>query len=176
LTKCAGSLRGRLRQLCTTWPLHRGCILSDVPAWCHATQVCSNLAIRASGGSGSSSSGDAKDLSASLGRLVSSVILLRDVLRCLPAMADSMAWVDSQLLRVRSARCVCWGAVVCSCFLLRVVFRAAAYLTPHTSSPPLAGHPRQLCPQGAAAAVGLRGGRAGRRRTGVCDTGVGGCS
>jgi hypothetical protein len=67
-------------------------------------QVCSNLAIRPSSGSagGSANTSAGRDLSVVLGRLVSSVILLRDVLRCLPAIVDSMAWVDSQLLRVRA--------------------------------------------------------------------------
>lgn len=42
-------------------------------------------------------------MSLQLGRLVLAVIQLRDVLRCLPVMADSMAWVDSALLKV----CMC---------------------------------------------------------------------
>jgi hypothetical protein len=63
---------------------------------CTNVQLCSNLAIRpAEGGS--------KDMSLQLGRLISSVILLRDVLRIVPFMADSMAWVDSTLLKVRLA-------------------------------------------------------------------------
>jgi hypothetical protein len=40
-----------------------------------------------------------------MGCLVSAVILLRDVLRCLPAMTDSMAWVDTTLLKVRGMLC-----------------------------------------------------------------------
>lgn len=59
-------------------------------------QVCSNLAVRP----GSESGAATKDPSAKLGRLVSAVVLLRDVMRCLPAMADSMSWVDSPLLQV----------------------------------------------------------------------------
>jgi hypothetical protein len=39
-------------------------------------------------------------MSVQLGRLVSAVVLLRDVLRCLPVMADSMAWVESAVLKV----------------------------------------------------------------------------
>jgi hypothetical protein len=68
-------------------------------------QVCSNLAVRPGGsGAGAAAAASCKDPSLQLGRLVSSVILLRDVLRCLPAMADSMAWVDSDLLKVRFSR------------------------------------------------------------------------
>jgi hypothetical protein len=44
---------------------------------------------------------------------VSSVILLRYVLRCLPAMADSMAWVDSELLKVSGCAA---GACVAALF------------------------------------------------------------
>uniref|UniRef100_A0A383WQ55 DNA mismatch repair proteins mutS family domain-containing protein n=1 Tax=Tetradesmus obliquus TaxID=3088 RepID=A0A383WQ55_TETOB len=62
-------------------------------------KVCSNLAVRPSGSAGAAAAASCKDPSVQLGRLVSSVILLRDVLRCLPAMADSMAWVDSPLLK-----------------------------------------------------------------------------
>jgi hypothetical protein len=58
-----------------------------------SAQVCSNLAIRPSESS-------SKDMSVQLGRLVSAVVLLRDVLRCLPVMADSMAWVESAVLKV----------------------------------------------------------------------------
>lgn len=67
-------------------------------------QACSNLAVRPGGnaGAGAAAAASCKDPSAQLGRLVSSVILLRDVLRCLPVMADSMAWVDSELLKVRA--------------------------------------------------------------------------
>eukprot|EP00878_Enallax_costatus_P017833 GHUV01018739.1.p1 GENE.GHUV01018739.1~~GHUV01018739.1.p1 ORF type:complete len:305 (+),score=89.73 GHUV01018739.1:1078-1992(+) len=57
-------------------------------------KVCSNLAVQPQ------SATSTKDPSTRLGRLVSSVILLRDVLRCLPVMADSMAWVDCDLLKV----------------------------------------------------------------------------
>lgn len=60
---------------------------------CVSAQVCSNLAIRPTECS-------SKDTSLQLGRLVSAVIQLRDVLRALPVMADSMAWVDSTLLKV----------------------------------------------------------------------------
>lgn len=63
------------------------------PCCCVGAQVCSNLAIRPTEGS-------SKDMSLQLGRLVSAVIQLRDVLRSLPVMADSMAWVDSMLLKV----------------------------------------------------------------------------
>ncbi|KAF6261419.1 muts domain V-domain-containing protein [Scenedesmus sp. NREL 46B-D3] len=64
-------------------------------------KACSNLAVRPGGnaGAGAAAAASCKDPSAQLGRLVSSVILLRDVLRCLPVMADSMAWVDSELLK-----------------------------------------------------------------------------
>jgi hypothetical protein len=58
-----------------------------------SAQVCSNLAIRPSESS-------SKDMSVQSGRLVSAVVLLRDVLRCLPVMADSMAWVESAVLKV----------------------------------------------------------------------------
>lgn len=67
---------------------------------CCVMQVCSNLAIRPSESS-------SKDMSLQLGRLVSAVILLRDVLRCLPVMADSMAWVDSTLLKVGQITVMC---------------------------------------------------------------------
>lgn len=73
------------------WPATRTCLPG---------QVCSNLAIRAPGGGSSAAGSSGRDLSVVLGRLVSSVILLRDVLRCLPAIAESMAWVDSTLLKV----------------------------------------------------------------------------
>eukprot|EP00775_Hariotina_reticulata_P012444 gene12444-12581_t len=60
-------------------------------------KVCSNLAVRPS------SAAAIKDPSARMGSLVSAVILLRDVLRCLPAMADSMTWVDTTLLKAVQA-------------------------------------------------------------------------
>eukprot|EP00879_Flechtneria_rotunda_P022276 GHRR01023502.1.p1 GENE.GHRR01023502.1~~GHRR01023502.1.p1 ORF type:complete len:407 (+),score=144.07 GHRR01023502.1:71-1291(+) len=60
-------------------------------------KVCSNLAVRPANTGNASS----RDPSTHLGRLVSAVILLRNVLRCLPVMADSMAWVDSDLLKVK---------------------------------------------------------------------------
>jgi hypothetical protein len=66
-------------------------VLCCAAVW-HA-QVCSKLAMRPTEGS-------SKDVSLQLGRLVSAVIQLRDVLRSLPVMADSMAWVDSPLLKV----------------------------------------------------------------------------
>jgi hypothetical protein len=74
----------------------------NVPLLPLPSQVCSNLAVRpsGSGSAGAAAAASCKDPSAQLGRLVSSVILLRDVLRCLPVMADSMAWVDSELLKV----------------------------------------------------------------------------
>jgi hypothetical protein len=88
-------------------------------------QVCSNLAIRpAEGGS--------KDMSLQLGRLISSVILLRDVLRIVPVMADSMAWVDSALLKVRLA-------VQQGCSLSHIAVHYTA-ITEHASEGPAVHH------------------------------------
>jgi hypothetical protein len=56
-------------------------------------QMCANLAIR--------QNKKGKDPARKVALLVESIILLRNTLSCLPALADSMAWVESALLQVR---------------------------------------------------------------------------
>jgi hypothetical protein len=63
-------------------------------------KMCTNLAVR-QGGGGSSSS---KDPGRGVALLVEAVLLLRQLLRCLGPLADSLAWVDATLLRVRGTR------------------------------------------------------------------------
>ncbi|KAF8065536.1 wdr82 [Scenedesmus sp. PABB004] len=102
-------------------------------------KVCSNLGLRPSG-----EGGGARDPSARLGRLVSAVILLRDVLRCLPAMADSMAWVDSDLLKARRGGAAAGGQEAAR----QAATRAAAPPRRRAAAPPRR-HDRRSAPTSA---------------------------
>ena len=57
-------------------------------------QMCANLAIR--------QNKKGKDPARKVALLVEAIILLRNTLSCLPALANSMAWVESGLLQVRA--------------------------------------------------------------------------